>query len=173
MSCDCIQDNTLWSEWEWRFLTSVVYVLLTKNCYQIIPCLSIRVKLTPERHVLSSMVQSLSRVRLFATAWTAACGVPCPSPPLRLCSDSCALSRWCHPATSSSVTPFSSCLQSFPASGSFHRVAKGLKHQRNSFQWIFSFRMDCLDLLAVQGTLKSLLQHHSSKASFLSAQLSL
>ena len=69
MSCDCIQDNTLWSEWEWRFLTSVVYVLLTKNCYQIIPCLSIRVKLTLERHVLSSMVQSLSRVRLFATPW--------------------------------------------------------------------------------------------------------
>ena len=37
----------------------------------------------------------------------------------RVCSDSCPLSRWCHPTISSSVVPFSSCLQSFPASGSF------------------------------------------------------
>ena len=43
---------------------------------------------------------------------------PCPSPTPGACSDSCPLSRWCHPATSSSVGPFS-CLQSFPASGSF------------------------------------------------------
>ena len=65
MSCDFITtDNLLWSEWEWRFLTSVVYVLLTKNCYQIIPHLSILVKLTLERHVLISIVQSLSHVQL-------------------------------------------------------------------------------------------------------------
>ena len=44
---------------------------------------------------------------------------PCPSPTPRACSDSCPLSRWCHPTISSSVIPFSSCLQSFPASGSF------------------------------------------------------
>ena len=44
---------------------------------------------------------------------------PCPSPTLRVHSDSCPLSRWCHPAISSSVVPFSSCLQSFPTSGSF------------------------------------------------------
>ena len=44
---------------------------------------------------------------------------PCPSPTPRACSNSCSLSWWCHPTISSSVIPFSSCLQSFPASGSF------------------------------------------------------
>ena len=44
---------------------------------------------------------------------------PCPSPPPGVHSDSCALSQWCHPTISSSLVPFSSCLQSFPASGSF------------------------------------------------------
>ena len=60
------------------------------------------------------VVQSLSRVWLFATPWTAAQQA---SP--EVCSSSCPLSWWCHPAISSSVTPFSSCPQSFPASGSF------------------------------------------------------
>ena len=45
--------------------------------------------------------------------------LPCPSPPLRLCSHSCPMSQWCHPTISSSIVPFSSWLQSFPASGSF------------------------------------------------------
>ena len=45
--------------------------------------------------------------------------LPCPSPPPRVCSNSCPLSRWCHPIISSFVIPFSSCLHSFPASGSF------------------------------------------------------
>ena len=45
--------------------------------------------------------------------------IPCPSPTPRACSNSCSLSRWCHPTISSSIIPFSSCLQSFPASGSF------------------------------------------------------
>ena len=44
---------------------------------------------------------------------------PCPSPTTGVHSNSCPLSQWCHPAISSSVIPFSSCLQSFPASGSF------------------------------------------------------
>jgi len=44
--------------------------------------------------------------------------VLCPSPPLGACSNSCPLSQWCHPTISSSITPFSSCLQSFPASES-------------------------------------------------------
>ena len=48
---------------------------------------------------------------------------PCPLPTLRVYSNSCPLSRWCHPTTSSSVIPFSSCLQSFPASGSFQWVS--------------------------------------------------
>ena len=45
--------------------------------------------------------------------------LPCPSPTPGDCSNSCLLSRWCHPTISSSVVPFSSCLQSFPASGFF------------------------------------------------------
>ena len=45
--------------------------------------------------------------------------LPCPSPSAGTCSDSCPLREWCHPSISSSVIPFSSCPQSFPASGSF------------------------------------------------------
>ena len=45
--------------------------------------------------------------------------LPCPSPTPGVCSNSCPLSQWCHPTNLSSVVPFSSCLQSFPASGSF------------------------------------------------------
>ena len=65
-------------------------------------------------------VQWRSHDWLFVTPWTAACqAFPCPSPTPRGGSNSCPSSRWCHPAISSSVVPFSSCLQSFPASGSF------------------------------------------------------
>ena len=66
-----------------------------------------------------SSVQSLSRVGLFATPWTAARQPPCPSLTPGVHPNSCASSRWCHPAISSSVIPFSSCPQSLPASGSF------------------------------------------------------
>ena len=67
---------------------------------------------------------------------------PCPSPTPRVHPNPCPLSRWCHPAISSSVVPFSSCSQSFPASESFPmsqlftQVAKGLElHlQHHSFQ---------------------------------------
>ena len=45
--------------------------------------------------------------------------LPCPSPTPGACSNSCPSNQWCHPTSSSSVVPFSSCLQSFPASGSF------------------------------------------------------
>ena len=45
--------------------------------------------------------------------------LPCPSPSLRACSNSCSLSQWCHPTVLASVIPFSSCFQSFPASESF------------------------------------------------------
>ena len=96
---------------------------------------------------------------------------PCPSPTARVHANPSPLSRWCHPTISSSVVPFSSCPQSFPASGSFQmsELAKVLKFQlqHQSFQWTPSFRMNWLNFLAVQGTLKSLLQYHSSKASIL------
>jgi len=71
--------------------------------------------------------------------------LPCPSPTPGAYPNSCPLSQWCHPTILSSVMPFSSHLQSFPASGSFkwvsslHQVAKILElHlQHQSFQWIF------------------------------------
>ena len=66
-----------------------------------------------------SSVQSLSRVPLFATPWTADTRPPCPSPTPGVHPNPCPLSRWCHPAISSSAIPFSSCPQSFPASESF------------------------------------------------------
>ena len=70
-------------------------------------------------HIQFSSVQSLSRVRLFATSRLQHIRSPCPSPTPRVYSKSCPLSRWCYPTISHSVIPFSSCLQSFPALGSF------------------------------------------------------
>ena len=115
------------------------------------------------------VAQSLSRVWLPATPWTTR--LLCPSLSPRVCSNSCALSQWCHPIISSSVAPFSSCPQSFPASGSF--PIKLALHIRWPQYWNFSFsinpsneysglifsRIDWLDLLIVQAILKSLLHH--------------
>ena len=103
---------------------------------------------------------------------------PCPSPTLRVYSNSCPSSWWCHPAISSAVSPFSPTpnpsqhQRLFQWVSSSNEVAKVLEFQlqHQSFQWTprtDSFRMDWLDLLAVQGTLKTLLQHHSSKPSTL------
>ena len=101
---------------------------------------------------------------------------PCPSPTPGVHWESCPLSQWCHPAISSSVVPFSSCPQSLPASESFPMTQLftwGGQRTGDSALASFlpkksqSFRMDWLHLLAVQGTLKSLLQHLSSKASIL------
>ena len=64
------------------------------------------------------VAQSLSHVWLFATPWTAARQLPCPSPSPGVCSNSCPLGWWCYPTFSSFVVPFS-CLHSFPASESF------------------------------------------------------
>ena len=61
--------------------------------------------------------------------------LPCLSPTHGACSDSCPLSWCCHPTTSSSVIPFSSCLQSFPASGSFPMS----QHIRWPKYWSFGF----------------------------------
>ena len=68
---------------------------------------------------LVGVVQSMSHVHLFAIPWTAAPRLPCPSLSLGVCSNSCPLSQWCHPNISCSDAFFSSCPQSFPASGSF------------------------------------------------------
>ena len=76
-------------------------------------------KLSPGFLMLFSPVQLLSRVQLFGTHGLQHAWLPCPSPTPGVCSNSCPLSRWCHPTISSSVIPFSSHLQSFPASESF------------------------------------------------------
>ena len=100
--------------------------------------------------------------------------LPCFSPSPGVCS--CPLSRWCHPAISSSVFPFSSCPQSFPAS--LEKSSELALHVRWPKYWDFSFsisppieysglisfKIEWFDLLAAQETLKSLLQHYSSKA---------
>ena len=97
--------------------------------------------------------------------------LPCPSLSPWVCSDSCPLSWWCYLSSSSSATSFSFCLQSFPVSGSF------------SMSWLFASGGQSMgasasvsvlpmniqdwfplgDLLAVQGSLKSLFQHHNLK----------
>ena len=131
----------------------------------------------PSAHdsVQFSSIQSLTCVWFFVTPGLQHTRPPCPSPTLGTCSNSCPLTRWCHPTIISSVVPFS-CLESFPASGSFQ--------MSQLFTWggqnigvsastsvlpmnIQDCRMDRLDLLAVQGTLKSPLQHHRSKVSIL------
>ena len=160
-------------------------------------------KKTKNRIIISSVqllssVQSLSCVRLFTTPWIAARQAAlsintvvsnslqphglqhtrpaCPSPTSRACSNSCPLSHWCHSTISSSVVPFTSCLQSSPASEYFPMsqffTSGGQKYwsfsfsisPSNEYSGLVSFRFA---LLAVQGILKSLLQHHSSNPSTL------
>ena len=156
------------------------------KCSQYIP--------KTKKSVYTTICMSLSHVWLLQPHGLWHTRLPCPLQPPGICSNSCSLSRCCHPTISSSVVPFSSLLQSFPESGSFQMsqffVSGGqsigvsasasvlpvkiqdwfplgwtgriflLDYWKNqSFDW--------MDLLAVQGTLKSLLQHHSSKASIL------
>ena len=104
---------------------------------------------------------------------------PCLSPIPRVYSNSCTLRQWCHPTISSSVIALLLPPSIFPSIRVFSN--ESVLHIRWPKYWSFSFnispsneysgliffRMDWLDLLAVHGTLKSLLQHHSSKASVL------
>jgi len=116
------------------------------------------------------IVQLLSHVQLCSNPWTAAHPA---SPSFTI---SLSLSRWCHPTITSSVAPFCSCPQYFPASGSFpvnHLFTSGVQSIGSSASAsvlpvnirVDFLRIDWFDLLAVQGTFKSLLQRHSSKAS--------
>ena len=118
--------------------------------------------------------------------------LPCPSPSPRAYSNSCPLSQWCHPTISSSITHFSSFPQSSPASGSFpmsclftsgsqsiEASALASVLPMNIQGWfllgltsLISFKIDCFDILAVQGTLKSF-PAPQFKHRFFSAQPSL
>ena len=126
-----------------------------------------------------SSVQSLSHVPLFATPWTAACQASLSintSPSLLkpssiesvMPSNHLTLCRPLHllPSVFPSIRVFSKesvlCIR-WPKCWSF---SFSISHS-NEYSGLISFRMDWLDLLAVQGTLKNLLQHHSSKASVL------
>ena len=101
-----------------------------------------------------------------------ACSNSCPN------SNSNSLCRWCHPTISPSVIPFSSFLQSFPIRVFSNESVLCIRWPKNwsfsfnisppsEYSGLISFRVDCFDLLVVQGTLKSLLQQQSSKASIL------
>ena len=149
--------------WVWSLVSFLLSVNLWFSLLEIL-----------DIHMISSVAQSYPTV-----CNPMDCRPPCPSPTPGVYSNSCALSWWCHPTTSSSVVPFSSHLQSFPASGSFPmsqffasggqsiEVSALASVLPNEYSGLISFRMDWLDLLAIQRTLKSLLQHHSSKASIL------
>ena len=110
---------------------------------------------------------------------------PWPSPTPRVYPNSCPLSRWCHPTISFSVVRFSSCLQSFPASGSFpmsQLFASGVQSigvsasssvlPMNAQEWSPLGWTDWISLWS-KGLFKSLLQHHIQKHQFFGAQLSL
>ena len=103
---------------------------------------------------------------------------PCPALSPDVCSNSYSLSWWYHPTISSYVAHFSSCPQSFPTSGSLPMNQLCIRWPKycsasfsvspsNEYLGLISFRIDWFDLLAVQETLKSLLQHHNLKVSIL------
>ena len=105
-------------------------------------------------------------------------GLSWPSLSPRVCLNSCPLSQWCHPTISSSVAPFSSSLQYFPTSVLSNELAFCIRwpkfwsfsfsiHPSIEYSGWISFRIDWFDFLAIQGTCKSFLQHHSLKASVL------
>ena len=114
--------------------------------------------------------------------WTLRCHglqharLPCPSLPHGACSNSCSLSLQCHRTISSSSASFSSCSQSFPSLGSCEESALRIRQPKywsfscsisssNEYSVLISSRFDCFDILAVQRTLKGLLQQHNLKDS--------
>ena len=123
-------------------------------------------------------VQSLSHVWLYDQGLQHT-RLPCPSLSPGACSNSRLLSQWCHPTISSCVVLFSTCPQFFPASESFPMswlfasggqsigASASVSTLSMDIQGWFPLGLTGSDLLVVQGTLKSLLQHHSSKAPIL------
>ena len=123
-------------------------------------------------------VQLLSWIRVFATPLLQYTRLPCPSLSPSICSNSCPLCQWCHPNISSSVMPFSSCLQSFPASGSFPMsqlfawggqiIAVSASSSILPMNIQASFPLQLIGLISLLSRgLSSLLQHHSSEVSIL------
>ena len=103
----------------------------------------------------------------------------CPSSSPKVCPSSCPLHWWCHLAIQSSDILFSFCPQSFPASGTVP-VSQLFTSDwsfsfsislSNEYSGLISLKIDWFDLFDVQGTFRSLLQHHSSKASILQCSI--
>ena len=128
--------------------------------------------------LVAAVVQLLSYVWLFATPWTTAFQVSLSSLPPGVCSDSCPLSQGCYLTISSSAAPFSFCLQSFPTSGSFPMSrffasgGQSIVASASASVLLMNiqglFPLGLTDLISLQSKgRKSLLQHHSSKASVL------
>ena len=154
------------------------YFIMCKNIESLCPSPEINIHSVQFSH--SVMSKSLWLRGLQHTK------LPCPSSTPGACPNSCPSGWWCHPTISSSVMPFSSCLQSFPSS---IRVLsnESVLHIRWPKYWTFSFsnspsneysgfisfRIGRFDPLAVQGTLRTLLQHPIQKHQFFSAQPSL
>ena len=116
--------------------------------------------------------------RLFAAPWTAAHQISLSFTISQSLLKLMSIDEWCHPNISSSVAPFSSSPQSFPASGSFPMSQLCVRWPKywtfsfnispsSEYSGLISFRIDWFDLLAFQGSLKSLLQHYNSKVSIL------
>ena len=147
------------------------------NFHQQIPSLHIKIILLLVKFSNSVMSNSFQPHRLQHPR------LPCPSPTPGAYSNSCPLIQWCHATISSSVVPFSSCLQPFPASGSFPMslfVVASADQSIGASASVSVFPMIIqnwfplgFDLLAVQRNLKSLLQHHSWRNQFFGAWPSL
>ena len=114
---------------------------------------------------------ALSHVQIFVTPWTAYAKLPCPSLSPRVCSNSCPLSRQGHQTISSYAAPSPLALSlsqnqvpnkyALPIGWPKHWNFSFSISTSNEYSWLISFRINWFDLLAVQGSLKSILQHHS------------
>ena len=155
-----VHDTILLTRITKLYLRSLELILITENFYLLTGCYSVTLS------CLTLWPHGLQHARL-----------PCPSLSPGVWSNSCPLNQWCHTIFSPSVAPFSYFLQSFPQSGCFpvsQLFASGGQHigasqpsPSNEYSGLISFRIDWINLLAVLGTFKSLLQHHSLKASIL------
>ena len=120
----CIYSSFIFILIEWNlFILSIVNEQKFHSCFLILCILLVWIFLMCTHKMIHISVQ-FSSVQSLSCVWLWPHGLqharpPCPSPTPEAYSNSCPLSQWCHPTISSSVIPFSSCLHSFPASGSF------------------------------------------------------
>ena len=172
----CLQG---WYPTRWKVKDSKNYLMLNiqtilKNKILLPNCVCSQTIMVIKIIVVVVVVQSLSHVQLFATMWTATCQASLSFTSPGACSNSCPWSQWCHPTISSSVVPLSSCLQPFPASGTFpmsQLFASGVQSIRASTSVLPMNTQDWSPLgwtgwISLQS--KGILgKHHSLKASIL------